>query len=74
MTPNDLLAGGYRMAKGLLHRFTDDLTPDEFRYQPVPGANSAGWGSKSRWKTASSKWSRRSTTHRLRELVSSQTI
>jgi hypothetical protein len=43
MTPNDLLAGGYRMAKVLVHRLTDDLTPDEFRHQPVPGANSAAW-------------------------------
>jgi hypothetical protein len=43
MTPNDLLAGGYRMAKVLLHRLTDDLTAAEFRHQPVPGANSAAW-------------------------------
>jgi hypothetical protein len=43
MTPTDLAAGGYRMAKLLLHRMTDDLTAAEFRHQPVPGANSAGW-------------------------------
>ncbi len=43
MTANDMIVGGYRMAKGLLHRFTDDLTPGEFRHQPVAGANSAAW-------------------------------
>lgn len=43
MTPNDLIAGGYRMSKALVHRMTDDLTPAEFRHQPVPGANSAAW-------------------------------
>lgn len=43
MTPNDVIAHGYRMAKALLHRMTDDLTPDEFRFQPCAGANSAAW-------------------------------
>ncbi|HUR52676.1 MAG TPA: DinB family protein [Gemmataceae bacterium] len=43
MTPNDVIASGYRMAKALLHRMTDDLTPDEFRHQPCAGANSAAW-------------------------------
>lgn len=43
MSPNDLLASGYRMAQLLLHRMVDDLTDDEFRHQPVPGANSAAW-------------------------------
>lgn len=43
MTPNDLLAAGDRMAKDLLHRFADDLTPADFRHQPCPGANSAAW-------------------------------
>ena len=43
MSPNDLLAGGYRMARQLLHRLVDDLTEEEFRHQPVPGANSAAW-------------------------------
>jgi hypothetical protein len=43
MTPNELIAGGYRMAKGLLHRMVDDLTPAEFRHKPAPGANSAVW-------------------------------
>jgi hypothetical protein len=43
MTPNDLLAGGYRMGRQLVHMMVNDLTTDEFRYQPVPGANSAAW-------------------------------
>jgi uncharacterized damage-inducible protein DinB len=43
MTPNDMLAAGYRMAAALFHRMVDDLTPEEFNRQPVPGANSAAW-------------------------------
>lgn len=43
MTPNDLLAGGCRMARQLVHRMIDDLTPKEMQHQPVPGANSAAW-------------------------------
>ncbi len=43
MSPNDALASGYRMGQLLVHRMIDDLTDDEFRYQPVPGANSAAW-------------------------------
>jgi hypothetical protein len=43
MTPNDLHAAGYRAAKGLVHRMIDDLTPEDYRHQPVPGANSALW-------------------------------
>jgi hypothetical protein len=43
MTPNDLLAAGYRMSGRLLHRMVDDLTPEEWNRQPVPGANSAAW-------------------------------
>ena len=43
MTPNDVLAAGYRMSGQLLHRMTDDLTPEEWNRQPVPGANSAAW-------------------------------
>jgi DinB superfamily len=43
MTPNDILASGYKMAARLLHRMVDDLTPDELLCQPVPGANSAAW-------------------------------
>jgi hypothetical protein len=43
MTPNELLAGGYRMGRQMVHMMTDDLTAEEFRHQPVPGANSAAW-------------------------------
>jgi hypothetical protein len=43
MTPNDLLAAGYRMSAAFLHRMVDDLTPEEFERQPLPGANCAAW-------------------------------
>jgi hypothetical protein len=43
MTPNDLLASAYRMARQMVHMMTDDLTADEFRRQPLAGANSAAW-------------------------------
>jgi len=43
MTPTDLIAGAYRMGRQMVHMMCDDLTPDEFRHQPVPGANSAAW-------------------------------
>lgn len=43
MTPNDVIAGGYRMAKLMLHRMVHDLTPEEFRHRPAPGANTAAW-------------------------------
>src|SRR5262245_24941435 len=43
MSPTELLAGGYRMGRQLVHALTADLTDDEFRYQPVPGANCAAW-------------------------------
>jgi hypothetical protein len=43
MTPNDTIAAGYRMAKMLIHRMVDDLTPAAFAHQPCPGANTAAW-------------------------------
>lgn len=43
MTPNDLLANAYTTAQKLLHAMIDDLTPEEFTRQPVPGANCAAW-------------------------------
>jgi hypothetical protein len=43
MSPTELLAGGYRMGRQLVHALTDDLTETEFKHQPVPGANSAAW-------------------------------
>ena len=43
MTPNDVIAAGYRMSAQLFHRMLDDLTAEEFARQPVPGANCAAW-------------------------------
>ncbi len=43
MTANELLAAAYRMGRQMVHMLCDDLTPEEFRHQPVPGANSAAW-------------------------------
>jgi uncharacterized damage-inducible protein DinB len=43
MSPNELLAASYRMARQMIHRMVDDLTPEEFQHQPVPGSNSAAW-------------------------------
>jgi hypothetical protein len=43
MTPNDVLAAGYRMSAQLFHRLVDDLAPEEFTCQPVSGANCAAW-------------------------------
>jgi hypothetical protein len=43
MTPNELLAGGYRMGRQMVHAMCADLTEAEFRHQPVAGSNSAAW-------------------------------
>ena len=43
MSPNDLLAASYRMARQMIHRMVDDLTQEDFQHQPVPGSNSAAW-------------------------------
>ncbi|QEG31236.1 DinB superfamily protein [Gemmata obscuriglobus] len=43
MSPNDLLAGGYRMGRQMVHMMAGDLTATEFTCQPVAGANSAAW-------------------------------
>ena len=43
MIANDLLANAYTTAQKLLHVMIDDLTPEEFTRQPVPGANCAAW-------------------------------
>ena len=43
MTPNDLLAAGYRMGLKMVQMMCTDLTESEFHHQPVPGANSAAW-------------------------------
>jgi uncharacterized damage-inducible protein DinB len=43
MTPTELIVGGYRMAHQMVQLMCADLSEEEFRYQPVPGANSAAW-------------------------------
>jgi hypothetical protein len=43
MTPNELLAAGYRLGLKMLRGMCDDLTDAEFHHQPVAGANSAAW-------------------------------
>jgi hypothetical protein len=43
MTPNDLFAHAYESGRKLVHRMVDDLSPDEWVRQPVPGANNAAW-------------------------------
>jgi len=43
MTPNELLAGGYRMGRQMVRLMCDDLTESEFHHQPVAGTNSAAW-------------------------------
>ena len=43
MNANDLLANAYATGQKLLHVMVDDLTPEEFNRQPVPGANCAAW-------------------------------
>jgi hypothetical protein len=43
VTTNELLAAGYRMGHQVVHLMCDDLTEEEFRHQPIPGANSAAW-------------------------------
>jgi hypothetical protein len=43
VTASELLAGGYRMGRRMVQMMCSDLTDDEFRHQPVPGANSAAW-------------------------------
>lgn len=43
MTPNELLAAGYRIGRQMVHMMCDDLTDREFCHQPVLGANSAAW-------------------------------
>ena len=43
MTQNELLAAGYRMGRQMVHMMCADLTEEEFRHQPVPGANSPAW-------------------------------
>jgi hypothetical protein len=43
MSPTDYLVHAYTTGGKLVHMMVDDLTPDEFERQPVPGANCAAW-------------------------------
>lgn len=42
-TYQEAIQHNLKLAKMLLHRYVDDLTPAEFLHQPVPGANHAAW-------------------------------
>src|SRR6476619_8590195 len=43
MSPTDFLAHAYTTGGKLVHMMVDDLTPEEFERQAVPGANCAAW-------------------------------
>lgn len=43
MTTRESIAAAYRMARAMLHRFVDDLEPNEFLAPPMPRANNAEW-------------------------------
>lgn len=43
MTASEMIAGGYRMGRQMVHMMCDDMSDAEFRHQPVPGANSPAW-------------------------------
>src|SRR5438552_967878 len=40
---NDVLAHSLSVSKGMLHRFVDDLSPQEFLHRPTPQANCVAW-------------------------------
>jgi uncharacterized damage-inducible protein DinB len=42
-TPQEAIAFSLRSSKAMLHRFLDDLKPEEFQHRPCLGANSAAW-------------------------------
>ena len=43
MTPNDIIAKALAGSQALLHRYTADLTPQEYLHRPSPKANCAAW-------------------------------
>ena len=43
MTPTSCWRAATAWASQMVHLMCDDLTEDEFRHQPVAGANSAAW-------------------------------
>lgn len=42
-TPSDAIAATLVASQKLFHRYLDDLTPEHFAHQPMPGVNSAAW-------------------------------
>lgn len=42
-TPSDALASTLIASQKLFHRYLDDLTPEHFARQPIPGVNSTAW-------------------------------
>lgn len=43
VTPSDALASTLVASQKLFHRFLDDLKPEHFAHQPLPGVNSVAW-------------------------------
>ena len=41
--PNDVIAFALAASHTRFHTFVDDLKPDEFERQPIPGVNSVAW-------------------------------
>lgn len=42
-TPQESIAFSLRSSKIMLHRYLDDLKPEEFQHRPCLGANNAAW-------------------------------
>jgi len=42
-TPQEAIALSLRSSQSMLHRFLDDLRPDEFQHRPCLGTNNAAW-------------------------------
>ena len=43
MTPNDAIAHSLMMSGAMMHRYVDDLSPQELLHRPTPKANCAAW-------------------------------
>jgi uncharacterized damage-inducible protein DinB len=43
MDAKDILADAFGRLPGLVHHAVKDLTPEQLRWAPAPGANSIGW-------------------------------
>lgn len=42
-TAQEMIAHALKAAQGLLHRYIDDLKPEEFHVRPCPGGNDTAW-------------------------------